>query len=96
MWSLWISISVATDKSYAKGVQTWGASIIDNNTGQTLLRCQLHVSGPNISISETNSLWLGGLVLADHNQPFELSFVTDPGFPQMYSRANCGVYYSVV
>lgn len=96
LWALWISISAATDKAYAKGVQTWGASIIDNNSGNTLLRCQLHVPGPEYSQSETNGLWLGGLVLADHNQPFELSFKTDPGFPAMYTRGNCGVYYSVI
>lgn len=96
IWAVWISISAGTDRQYPPDPQTWGASIVDENTGETLLRCQLHISGPEMSATETNSLWLGGLVLADHQSPFKLSFVTDPNIKHMYVRANGGVYYSTV
>lgn len=96
MWSLWITISAGTDSQFPKNPATWGAQLVDNNSKQVLLRCQLHISGPNASIAESASLWLGGLVLADHNSPFSLSFKTDANVPHMYVRANGGVYYSVV
>lgn len=97
LWTIWIALSAATDSSFPQfGVAEWGASIIDQNTGQTMLRCQVHISGPDNNACNSNSLWLGGLVVAEKNAPFRVSFVTDPGTPHLWSRANAGIYYGQV
>ena len=97
LWTIWIALSAATDASFPVGsVAEWGASIIDNNTGQTMLRCQVHLTGPRENAVNSNSLWLGGLVVAEKNAPFRVSFATDPGVPHLWARANAGIYYGQV
>lgn len=97
LYQLWISISAATDSQFpAGGVETWGASIIDNNTKEVMLRCQVHVAGRLCVVSETASLFLAGLVVSEKNAPFEVNFQTDAGFGHVYTRANAGIYYGPV
>jgi hypothetical protein len=97
LWVAWITVSAATDGAFpSDGVETWGASIVDNNTGQTMLRCQVHVAGRECVSSESAQLFLAGLVVAEKNAPFEVSFRTDPGFDHVYTRANAGLYYGPV
>lgn len=97
LYQLWISISAATDSVFPPGgVDTWGAQIIDNNTNEVMLRCQVHVAGRLCVASETASLFLAGLVVAEKNAPFEVSVQTDPGIAHVYTRANAGIYYGPV
>lgn len=97
LWQVWISVSAATDSQFpTAGVETWGAEIVDDNSSEVMLRCQVHVSGPRCVASETASLFLAGLVVAEKNAPFKVSFKTDPGFGHVYTRANAGIYYGPV
>lgn len=92
IFALWISISAASGPVFAVGsIIPLGCEIRNAANGQSLLRVDVHLVGPEHNASNSETLFLGGLAM---NPPYDLEVVTDAGAAHTYFSANGGIYYA--